>query len=130
MITRAVLRAAAPYLLGAALVGLAGSHWWAYRSGIEAERQRQAQRQAADLATAVNRAIAVAGDVVGIGSELAEALRSSRQREGRVVGKIEEVFNADPTAADFGAQRRPAELERLRREQLEAVGRPAQADQL
>lgn len=130
MITSAVLRAAAPYALGALLLGLVASHWWAYRAGVQAEEERQARAAAADLAKAVNRAIAVAGDVVEIGVELAAALRTSRQREERTVQQVEEIFDADPAATDFGALRRPAELERLRRVQLDAIGRSTEADRL
>lgn len=130
MITSAVLRAAAPYAVGALLVGLLASHWWAYRAGVSAEEQRQARADAVDLATAVNRAIAIAGDVVEIGSALTTALRASRQREERAVQQVEEIFDADPAATDFGALRRPAELERLRRAQLEAIGRGSKTDRL
>lgn len=130
MITSAVLRASAPYVLGALLLGLVGSHWWAYRAGVQAEQERQARTAAADLAKAVNRAISIAGDVVDIGAELAAALRTSREREERTVQQVEEIFDADPAAQNFGTLRRPAELERLRRVQLEAIGRGPQADRL
>lgn len=127
---QAATGAAAPYLLLALALGLVGSHWWAYRAGKAAEEDRHARQATIDLAKAVNRAIAVAGDVVDIGAELAAALRTSREREERTVRQVEEIFDADPVATDFGALRRPAELERLRREQLKAIGGSTEADQL
>ena len=121
------LRQAMPYLVGALLLGLIASHWWAYRKGIDAERQAQDLAATRQLAEAVSTATTVARGVASVAEKLAAELQRSRERERSAVRTVREIVTHEP---EFAAVRRPAELDRLRRDQLDDITRAAETPRL
>lgn len=117
----------APWLLLAALSATAAAYGLGRKHGADAEGARRDLQDAATLRTAVERA-ARAGDALRkIGARLASALEASRGAEAETVRTVVEVIRENP---DFAVVARPAELDRLRREQLQAVTRAVDPDQL
>lgn len=117
---------ALPWLLLAWAVSAGGAYALGrWHGNTAAAAQHQADGFSA-YAAAVRQAADVLADVRDIGRRLAEALQASHRAEAQSVRTVREVIHANP---DFAAVRRPAELERLRRQELEAIARAAaQAD--
>ena len=120
------------YLLGIVALLLIATHTavgvLAWReSAVRIERRHQA----AGLRTfvdAVKQAADVGRDVLAIGQQLALELSASREHERTAVQQVGRIADANP---DFAAMRRPAELQRLRAEQLARIARAAaEADRL
>lgn len=111
-------------LLGALSSVAAGAGGYALgrMQGAAAERDRQALDGYRAFAQAVQQAGRVLESVRAIGVRLAGELEQSREQERAGVRIVREVISANP---EFAAVRRPAELDRLRRESLEAVARAA-----
>jgi hypothetical protein len=116
---------------GVLLLVLAGSSgasaWWGYQRGHAASEARHTAAGIRAFTQAVQAAARAGEAVAAIGRELAAALEDSRETERTVVVRVREIVDADP---EFAAVRRPAELQRLRRDALERIARAAEADQL
>ena len=121
------IRQVMPWLVLALAVALTASHWWAYRKGVEAERLAQSQAATVLLAKALDTATKVARGVASVAEKLAAELQQSRVRERSAVRTVREIVTHEP---DFAAVRRPAELERLRAEQIDQIARAAEAARL
>lgn len=116
-----------PWLLLLVLAGTGGGYWLGRQHGEAAEAARR-DRQAADLFRAAVVRAASAGDALrAIGERLAAALEASHHEETETVRTIVQVIHENP---EFAATSRPVELDRLRREQLEAIARAVEPDQL
>ena len=112
------------YLAIAAAAILAVSHWFVYDAGVDTERARHQVRGARAYATAVETVAKVGDAVATIGRDLSDRLEQSRESERTSVRTVTRIIRENP---DFAAVRRPAELERLRRDQLAAIARAAEA---
>lgn len=116
-----------PWLLLLALSGTGGGYWLGRQHGAAAEGMRR-DNQAADLfRVAVMRAAHAGQTLRDIGERLAVALEASHHNETETVRTIVQVIHENP---EFAATSRPVELDRLRREQLEAIARSVDPDQL
>ena len=115
-------------LLGAAAVlwaaSVGGASWYAYGKGKAHEQQAQAAQDLAALFGAVRRVGEIGEAIAALGRDLADAIAASRKSEAASVRTVGEVIRANP---DFGAVRRPDGLQRLRRQELEAIARAAEA---
>ena len=121
----ASLLQALPWLLLAVALSIGGAYLKGRHDGAEAAEAEQRAAGLRAYAAAVNTASRVLAGVRDIGQRLADELAASRQAEAQSVVTVREVIHANP---DFGAVRRPVELERLRRAELESIRRAAQAD--
>lgn len=101
---------------------LAGTYLLGRHHGGQAARvgfERSASRA---FVAEYRRAVEATAEILRIGRQLAADLRDSQVREPETVVVVRrEVANAP----EFAAVRRPAELQRLRRAQLEAIGAAA-----
>lgn len=116
-----------PWLLVLVLVGSGGGYWLGRKHGGEAEARRQALAQADLFHVAVTRAAQAGAGLRAIGAKLVAALEASHTTETVTVREVIEVIRENP---EFSAVRRPAELDSLRREQLEAIAAGVDPDQL
>jgi hypothetical protein len=116
-------------LAGVALVACAlcagGGAAVGYSRGKAAAEARHSADVMRAYVAAVDRAAAVLADVLVIGQQLADSLAASHARERGITQRVREAIDEDP---DFGAVRRPADLQRLRREQLERINATTAAD--
>lgn len=125
MLRTLTLLKAAPYLLGALLL-VAGAAYVKGRGDGYAKSEREHQAAGvADLIAAVNTAAAVGDAIADVGRKLRDALADSRAHETTATRTVTKVIRENP---EFAAVRRPAELQRLRDEQLERIRRAAEAD--
>ena len=79
------------------------------------------------LRQAIDRVAKVGGEIAEIGKALAADLEASARDESASIRTVTKVIRENP---DFAGVRRPDELERLRRQQLEAVGLATGSDRL
>lgn len=118
-------------LIGYGLLGLALSTAAAFGAGYlkgKAAAEREAEAAGwRQFAAAVETAADVGRQVLAIGEQLRDQLAESHQREAGAVRTVTRIVHEHP---DFAAVRRPPELERVRRDQLEAINRAAEADRL
>jgi hypothetical protein len=127
MIGTALIAKALPWALLAAVVAIPSAYLVGKSHGESDEADRQAAAGASAFVEAVKDAAAVGAQIVRIGERLAIALQASTTAETEEVRTVREVIRENP---DFGAMRRPAALERVRRTQLEAVRAATEAGRL
>lgn len=96
-----------------------------YRRGVHIERQAHTAARAATLASALDRVAAAGQRMATLGEQLRDAIADSHERERVVVRTVTEVLRENP---DFAAVRRPAELDRVRQSQLQAIADATAAD--
>lgn len=116
---------AAPYVLGVWLISLGGVYLYAHGKGYA---KSEATHQAAGIRTfvkAVERAAVVGRAIADIGVQLREELADSRAHESQSTRTVTRIIRENP---DYAVVRRPVELQRVRRDQLERIARAAQAD--
>ncbi len=116
---------AAPYVVGAWVLSLGGAWWLGHSDGYadsEATHQAAGVRQ---FVRAVEQAAEVGRAIYDIGAKLREQLADSRIHETTSRQTVRKALDAHP---DFAAIRRPAELQRVRRADLERIARAAEAD--
>lgn len=109
-------------LAGAALMYTSG-----YSAGVSAEAARREARDTRLLHDALDRATRAGTALRDIGTRVLAAMEESRETETETVRTVIEVIRENP---DFAAVQRPADLGRLRRDQLEAIARAVDPDQL
>lgn len=115
----------AALLLAGALAAAGGAYLVGRRDGRAAAEAEQAVAGLQAYVAAVDRAARVLADVREIGRRLTRALEQSRHAERASVITVREVVRENP---DFAAMRRPDRLARLRRDELAAIARAAEAD--
>lgn len=125
MLRALTLLQAAPYLLGLLLLA-SGSAYVAgrFHGYAKAEHEHQAAGLE-DLIKAVKTAAAVGEAIADIGRKLRETMIDSRAHEAQSTRTVTKVIREHP---DFAAVRRPAELQRVRVDQLERIRRAAETD--
>lgn len=114
--------------LATALIAIAAvlaAYQLGHRKGTELAELRHSAQRTADLAAALDRATAIAAHLRALGQHLQQAMAASHERERVVVRTVTEVIRENP---DFAAVQRPAELDRLRRAQLQAIADATAAD--
>lgn len=116
---------ALPYLLGGLLLATGGAYVKGRADGYaKAEREHQVAG-VADLIDAVKTAAAVGEAIADVGRKLREQLADSRAHETQATRTVTRIVRENP---DFAAVRRPAELQRVRVDQLERIRRAAETD--
>lgn len=120
-----------PWALAAWLASLGGAGAWGWHQGAADVRTQwraaQAQQDAAAahaLATEIRAAAATAADIAGTLRDTAAAIASTRERTRIIVREVSHAVHADPS---LSAARLPADVVRLRREQVEASAAAADA---
>lgn len=110
-------------LLVLALLALPVTYQVGRHDGKVAEEKREAAAASGAFIAAVQNVAKAGAEIARIGEALAVVVQESAQRETQAVRTVTKVIRENP---DYAAVRRPADLERLRREQLEAVARAAE----
>lgn len=115
------------YLAGAALLALVATFGAGWLAGADHQRDKYEVRGVRAYA-AIAETVAKVGDAVeAIAQDLSARLAESHESERTAVRTVTRIVRENP---DFAAVRRPAELERVRRDQLARIARAAEADRL
>lgn len=112
------LRIAAGLAVAAAL---AWSHWKAYSMGeadMQAEKAQAMLQAAVDRAEALENVVATNGRMLEIERDAADRIAKAQQRGAAQVKTVERVIRENP---DFAAVARPADLQRVRDDDLAAI---------
>lgn len=99
----------------------------AHQRGAAAANQRHAAAAARALDSAVQSAQRIAADLRAGASALGTALQASRASERTSIHTVRQVIHEHPS---YGAVRRPADLQRLRDAELQAITDAARAERL
>jgi hypothetical protein len=127
MIGKALVAQVLPWALLAAVLAVPAAYVVGRDHGGDAEKDRRAKVDAEAYVSAVEHVASLGEAIAIIGRSLATALQSSVTAETQDVRTVREVIHAYP---EFGAVRRPAALERVRRQQLEDVAAATEANGL
>jgi hypothetical protein len=114
-----------PYLLGALLLAGTGTY---VKGRIDGYAKSEREHQAAGvegLIQAVRNVAAIGEAIAEIGRQLRAQLAESGAHESKSVATVAEVLRVNP---EFAAVRRPADLQRVRDEQLERIRRATETD--
>ncbi len=125
MLRTLTLLQAAPYALGLLLLAVGGAYLTGRLHGYaKAEHEHQAAG-VADLIAAVKTAVKVGEAIADIGRKLRDQIADSRTHETQSTRTVTKVIREHP---EFAAVRRPAELQRVRVDQLERIRRQTETD--
>lgn len=114
-----------PALMLATLLMLGLAYLAGHQRGAKLQRQAHAAQQVASLSAAVDRLRLTSQRMAHIGTQIRDALSTSHEQERIVTRTVTEVIREHP---EFAAQHRPAQLDQLRREQLQAIARATSTD--
>ena len=117
--------------IGAALIACAlcagGGTWYGYAWGTEAEHNRTLANGLDAYIDEAKRTARISDAIAAIGAYLRTALADSREHERTTTTAIPRIIREHP---DFAAVRRPPELQRLRRADLERIAAAAATDRV